>query len=253
MRPRPAIDFLTKKQRKNDESSESEDEEETRKGKGTATTAVPRNFRVRPDQAQNEMESADLFVIDNEAEGEAETCANEKEKEESGSADAGMSTSSARSGRRYREGDQRIQQILKKAVGGAAFEKTPCQTARLKGQRTEKRERMVGDRKLKEMNEPLQKELEKTTGKSWFDMPATELTDERKMDLQILQMRNAIDPLAHYRKPDRTALPKYFQFGKIVDSPVDFYSSRVPKKQRKKSIVDELLDDDKLHGKMKQR
>ena len=53
MRPRPAIDFLTKKQRKNDESSESEDEEETRRGKGTATTAVPRNFRVRPDQAQN--------------------------------------------------------------------------------------------------------------------------------------------------------------------------------------------------------
>ncbi|PAV73471.1 hypothetical protein WR25_26642 isoform B [Diploscapter pachys] len=237
MRPRPAIDFLTKKQRKNDESSESEDEEETRKGKGTATTAVPRNFRVRPDQAQNAMESADLFVIDNEAEGEAEMCANEKE--ESGSADAGMSTGSERSGRRYREGDQRIQQILKKAIGGAAFEKTPCQTARLKGQRTEKRERM--------------KELEKTTGKSWFDMPATELTDERKMDLQILQMRNAIDPLAHYRKPDRTALPKYFQFGKIVDSPVDFYSSRVPKKQRKKTIVDELLDDDKLHGKMKQR
>ena len=57
------------------------------------------------------MESADLFVIDNEAEGEAETCANEKEKEESGNADAGMSTSSARSGRRYREGDQRIQQV----------------------------------------------------------------------------------------------------------------------------------------------
>lgn len=57
------------------------------------------------------MESADLFVIDNEAEGEAETCANEKEKEESGSADAGMSTSSERSGRRYREGDQRIQQV----------------------------------------------------------------------------------------------------------------------------------------------
>lgn len=59
------------------------------------------------------MESADLFVIDNEAEGEAETCVNEKEKEESGNADAGMSTStsSARSGRRYREGDQRIQQV----------------------------------------------------------------------------------------------------------------------------------------------
>ena len=33
------------------------------------------------------------------------------------------------------------------------------------------------------------------------------------------------------------------QIGKWVEDPADFYSSRVPKKQRKQSVVDELLAD----------
>ena len=31
--------------------------------------------------------------------------------------------------------------------------------------------------------------------------------------------------------------------GTVVDSPVDFYHSRIPKKQRKQTVVDELLID----------
>lgn len=34
-----------------------------------------------------------------------------------------------------------------------------------------------------------------------------------------------------------------FQVGTIVDSPADFYHARIPKKERKKTIVDELLTD----------
>jgi Fcf2 pre-rRNA processing len=32
------------------------------------------------------------------------------------------------------------------------------------------------------------------TGKDWFNMPALELTEERKNDLELLQMRGALDP-----------------------------------------------------------
>lgn len=42
-------------------------------------------------------------------------------------------------------------------------------------------------------------------------MPATELTDERRRDLELIQMRDAIDLKTHYRKPERDVLPKYFQ------------------------------------------
>jgi hypothetical protein len=34
--------------------------------------------------------------------------------------------------------------------------------------------------------------------------------------------------------------------GKIVDDPLDFYSSRVPRKQQKKTILEELIDDAKI-------
>jgi hypothetical protein len=44
-------------------------------------------------------------------------------------------------------------------------------------------------------------------------MPATELTDEYRRDLELLQMRAHIDPKAQYRKNDLKVLPKYFQVG----------------------------------------
>jgi len=88
-----------------------------------------------------------------------------------------------------------------------------------------------------------QMERSKTKGAGWYDLPATELTDERKHDLEILQMQSILDPKHFYKKPDLQVLPKYFQMGKIVEHATDFYTDRVPKKQRKQTMVDELLAD----------
>lgn len=87
------------------------------------------------------------------------------------------------------------------------------------------------------------KERQKTAGDGWFGMKAPELTDELKNDLKALKMRAGMDPKRFYKKNDRDGFPKYFQIGTIVDNPADFYHSRIPKKQRKKTIVDELLAD----------
>ncbi|XP_077079412.1 deoxynucleotidyltransferase terminal-interacting protein 2 isoform X2 [Siphateles boraxobius] len=86
-------------------------------------------------------------------------------------------------------------------------------------------------------------EREKTSGDGWFNMKAPELTEELKNDLKAQQMRSAMDPKRFYKKNDREGFPKYFQVGTVVDSPVDFYNSRIPKKQRKRTIVEELLAD----------
>ncbi|XP_048526620.1 deoxynucleotidyltransferase terminal-interacting protein 2-like isoform X2 [Dendroctonus ponderosae] len=87
------------------------------------------------------------------------------------------------------------------------------------------------------------KEKEKTNGTGWFGMPATEMTDEVKNDLEIVQMRSVLDPKHFYKKSDLKVLPKYFQIGKVMDSPLDFYSNRLTKKEVKKTLVDELLAD----------
>lgn len=82
---------------------------------------------------------------------------------------------------------------------------------------------------------------EKTKGKKWFDLPAPEMTEEIKRDLEVIQMRSVLDPKHFYKKNDLKVLPKYFQIGKVVDSPLDYYNNRLTNKERKKTIVDELM------------
>ena len=86
-------------------------------------------------------------------------------------------------------------------------------------------------------------EREKTKGAAWYGMSAPELTEETKRDLEVLQMRNALDPKRFYKKNDHKELPKYFQLGRVVESSADFYSDRIPNKERKKNLVDELMAD----------
>ena len=40
---------------------------------------------------------------------------------------------------------------------------------------------------------------------------ALELTEERKADLELLQMRGVLDPKRFYKRSDKEGLPKYFQ------------------------------------------
>lgn len=88
-----------------------------------------------------------------------------------------------------------------------------------------------------------QRERALTKGKKWFNLPATEMTEEVKHDLEVMQMRSVLDPKHFYKKVNSKALPKYFQIGKVVDSPLDFYDGRLTKKERKRTIVDELMAD----------
>ena len=52
---------------------------------------------------------------------------------------------------------------------------------------------------------------EKTKGTNWFNLPATELTEEKKNDLMVLQMRRSLDPKRFYKASDLYGLPKYFE------------------------------------------
>ncbi|XP_063373281.1 deoxynucleotidyltransferase terminal-interacting protein 2 [Cydia amplana] len=87
------------------------------------------------------------------------------------------------------------------------------------------------------------KERAKTKGPGWFDLPAPEVTEELKNDLQVLKMRSVLNPKHFYKKNDMEALPKYFQVGKVMDSPLDHVNERLTRKQRKRTMVDELLAD----------
>lgn len=99
------------------------------------------------------------------------------------------------------------------------------------------------DRSDRKQREIRRREASKTKGKKWFNMPATEMSAEVRRDLQVIKMRSILDPKHFYKRNDMKTLPKYFQMGKVVDSPLDYYSSRMTNKERKKTIVDELMAD----------
>ncbi|KAJ3045211.1 hypothetical protein HDV00_011082 [Rhizophlyctis rosea] len=100
------------------------------------------------------------------------------------------------------------------------------------------------------------KKLEKakeTAGPKWFNLPAPEMTEEIKRDLHILKSRGVLDPKRHYKKDTTKGLPKFFQIGTIVEGAADFYSGRLTRKERKQTIVDELMADQESRQYFKQK
>ncbi|KAK2835558.1 hypothetical protein Q5P01_016042 [Channa striata] len=126
--------------------------------------------------------------------------------------------------------EKKIQdEVMKKSVIGPDFEKKDSVPPYSESKQAQKLKRRV--------------ETQKSTGDGWFNMKAPEISQELKGDLQVLKMRGSLDPKRFYKKNDRDGFPKYFQVGTVVDSAVDFYHSRIPKKERKRTMVEELLAD----------
>ncbi|XP_031570233.1 deoxynucleotidyltransferase terminal-interacting protein 2-like [Actinia tenebrosa] len=122
-----------------------------------------------------------------------------------------------------------LDKLMAKSVITPDFEKHHTAPPMYKSFSTRKKER--------------QQAKEQSAGPKWFNLPATTITPEIERDLKLLKLRNVLDPKRHYRKNDSKELPKYFQIGTIVEGAADFYSSRIPKRDRRNNIVNELLAD----------
>ncbi|KAK9430047.1 Fcf2 pre-rRNA processing-domain-containing protein [Lipomyces doorenjongii] len=94
---------------------------------------------------------------------------------------------------------------------------------------------------------------EATAGEKWFDMPKTELTPTIKRDMQLLRLRNVLDPKRHYRRENEKEVPKYFQTGTIMEGPTEYFSSRLTKKERKQTLADEILANEKAKAYFKRK
>ncbi|KAL2887147.1 rRNA-processing protein fcf2 [Ceratocystis lukuohia] len=95
-------------------------------------------------------------------------------------------------------------------------------------------------------------EKKDTAGSGWFDLPKTNLTPELKRDLQLLRLRNALNPKVHYKKQSwRSQVPRYSHVGEVIAGPTDFFSSRITKKERRNTFAQEVLAVEKSTGKFK--
>ncbi|KAI0014034.1 Fcf2-domain-containing protein [Xylariaceae sp. FL0662B] len=106
--------------------------------------------------------------------------------------------------------------------------------------------------------EPRRSKKEMTTkadaGPSWYNLPRTDLTPQLKRDLQILKMRDVLDSKRFYRKDNsRAAVPTFSSVGTIVEGPTDFYNTRMTKKERKRTLLEEVLETEDSTRKLKSK
>lgn len=98
------------------------------------------------------------------------------------------------------------------------------------------------------------KEKKATAGADWYNLPRTDLTPELRRDLQLLKMRNVLDPKRHYKKSDsKSDVPAFSQVGTVIEGPTEYFNSRVNKKDRKRTIVEEVLAQEEASGKFKKK
>ncbi|KAK4227610.1 Fcf2 pre-rRNA processing-domain-containing protein [Podospora fimiseda] len=85
-------------------------------------------------------------------------------------------------------------------------------------------------------------------GADWFHMPKTELTAELKRDLQILRMRDVVAMgKQHFKKDSRKDfVPEYSVVGTIIAGATDGANQRLTRKEKKRSIVEEVLSADNV-------
>ena len=85
-------------------------------------------------------------------------------------------------------------------------------------------------------------------------MPKTELTPELRRDLQLLKMRNVLDPKRHYKKESsKNDVPAYSQVGTIIEGASEFFSSRLAKKERRKTILEEVIAKEQESGRFQRK
>jgi len=99
-----------------------------------------------------------------------------------------------------------------------------------------------------------EEEKKATAGADWYNMPKTNLTPELKRDLQLLRMRDVLDPKRHYKKDNKKQqVPEFSQVGTIIEGPTEYFSSRLMNKDRKRTLVEEVLAGEKASGRFKSK
>lgn len=66
------------------------------------------------------------------------------------------------------------------------------------------------------------------------------MTPEFKRDWQLLRMRGVLDP-KHQKKALRASAPEFSHVGEIIAGPTEFFSARLTRKERKRTLLEEVM------------
>ncbi|KAK0738582.1 hypothetical protein B0T18DRAFT_441269 [Schizothecium vesticola] len=92
--------------------------------------------------------------------------------------------------------------------------------------------------------QPAKKKAPKdNAGSDWYNLPKTDLTPELRRDLQVLKMRDVVAAGKQFFRKDnrKDSVPEYCQVGTIIAGATDGSNNRLTRKERKRTIVEEVL------------
>ncbi|CAK4760651.1 hypothetical protein LEN26_005568 [Aphanomyces euteiches] len=89
----------------------------------------------------------------------------------------------------------------------------------------------------------------------WFNMVSNEMTAEAKRDIQLIKMRNYLDPKRFYKSSDhrKSNMPKVFQVGTVIEGAAEFKSARLSRKERHQTFTEEILHDQQIRNYTKRK
>ncbi|KAF0717314.1 Aste57867_2345 [Aphanomyces stellatus] len=93
------------------------------------------------------------------------------------------------------------------------------------------------------------------TSNKWFNMVSNEMTAEAKRDIQLIKMRNYIDPKRFYKSSDhrKSSMPKVFQVGTVIEGAAEFKSARLSRKDRQQTFTEEIMHDQQIRNYTKRK
>ncbi|KAJ1656304.1 dTDP-fucopyranose mutase [Dispira simplex] len=104
------------------------------------------------------------------------------------------------------------------------------------------------------VKKPLASQEARKKTQEWFTMEIPIMTPELKQDLQLLSLRGALDQTRfHKRDKKRLTIPTEFQMGTVIEAPHEFYSARLTQKERKSTVVDQIMADTKVKSYLKRK
>ncbi len=96
-----------------------------------------------------------------------------------------------------------------------------------------------------------------TIARDWQSMPSLQITPEMERDLRVIENRQHIDPKRFYKSSGtgrkKGELPTKVAFGTVIEAPHEFYSSRIAKRDRRKTFTEEIMSDRKIMDYAKSR
>ncbi|KAH9906442.1 Fcf2-domain-containing protein [Xylariomycetidae sp. FL2044] len=108
--------------------------------------------------------------------------------------------------------------------------------------------------RIPEPRKPKKDMIQSDAGPGWFGLGKTPNDPEVKRQFQLLRMRDVLDPKRHYKKFDtKAAMPEYSAVGTIMPGPTDFFNDQMTKKERKRTLLDEVLEGEQSSKRFKRK